>query len=383
MRFSDLTVEFPDSENRLYRRRGQVAAAGEVIVDLVRGNVNNHGMVYPEDTLLEVLTTAAGHAGTYRPAPLGQAAARAAIAEYYAPLDIGTDRILLTPGTSVAYWYCFKLLSEPGDDVLCPAPSYPLFDYIAKLSGTNIRHYRLLEREDWAIDLDYLEAQITVRTRAIILISPHNPTGMVADAAQVERLCEIAARHALPIVSDEVFSEFVFEGAPHAQPAACNAPLVFTLNGFSKMFALPGMKIGWMAVSGDDSLVKKAMTTLELISDTFLPVNEIAQFSVAGIFERGRGFLESYKKRVAHCRGAALSTLAGLPLVAPRGGFYLVLPYERDIDEEALAIELLDDEKVLVHPGYFYDIEGRHLVLTFIQDPNVLTDVLARLKRHL
>ncbi len=383
MRFSDLTIDFPNSRNRLYLRRGEVAARGEAIVDLVRGNVNDHGIVYPEHTLGKVLLDATDRATTYTPDPLGQSRARAAIAAYHAPLEIGTDRILLTPGTSIAYWYCFKLLSEPGDDVLCPAPSYPLFDYIAKLSGTNIRNYRLREENDWAIDLDYLEDQITTRTRAIILISPHNPTGMIADAAQVAGLGEIAERHALPIVSDEVFNEFVFEGPPLPRPAGGNAPLVFTLNGFSKMFALPGIKIGWMAVSGDDSLAKKAMTTLELISDTFLPVNEIAQFSVTGIFEGGQEFLKTYKERVAECRAIALSSLAGSSLVPPRGGFYLVLPYDRDIDEEDLAIELLDEEKLLVHPGYFYDIEGRHLVLTFIHDPDTLTDALPRLKRHL
>jgi alanine-synthesizing transaminase len=383
MRFSDLTIDFPAAENRLYRRRNEIVRSGETIVDLVRGNVNEHGIVYPDSALREVLAQAAGQARTYKPNPLGQEPARAAIAAYYAPLQVGTDQILLTPGTSIAYWYCFKLLSEPGDDVLCPAPSYPLFDYIANLSGTNIRHYRLQEADDWTIDLDYLENQITTRTRAIIVISPHNPTGMVARAAQVADLGKIAERHALPIVFDEVFNEFVFEGSPPARPIGGNAPLVFTLNGFSKMFALPGMKVGWMVVSGDDSLARKAMTTLELISDTFLPVNEIAQFSVAGIFEAGQEFLKTYKQRVAVCRNAALSSLAGSSLVAPRGGFYLVLPYHRDIDEEELAIELLDEEKVLVHPGYFYDIEGRHLVLTFIQDPHVLTDALLRLKSHL
>src|SRR5262249_50894861 len=151
-------------------------------------------------------------------------------------------------------------------------------DYIARLAGVYMRQYRLDESRDWAIDLDHLENQITSGTRAIVLISPHNPTGMVASEDQLRSLAEIASRHALPIISDEVFSEFLFGRDVFPRMAATNAPLVFTLNGFSKMFALPGMKISWMAISGNEALVKKSMAALELISDTFLPVNEIAQF---------------------------------------------------------------------------------------------------------
>ena len=164
--------------------------------------------------------------------------------------------------------------------MLCPQPSYPLFDYIARLAGVEMTHYRLVESRQWAIDLNYVENQITSRTRAIILISPHNPTGMVADEQQLQGLAEIATRHSLAIISDEVFGEFLFGPDAFPRIAATDAPLVFTLNGFSKMFALPGMKIGWMGVTGDTALVKKSMSALELISDTFLPVNEMAQFAV-------------------------------------------------------------------------------------------------------
>ena len=196
----------------------------------------------------------------------------------------------------MSYWYCFKLLAEAGDEILTPQPSYPLFDYIAKLCGVQLRHYRLREDRGWAIDLNHLEDQITTKTRAIVLISPHNPTGMVAGESDLRALAEIAARHNLPIISDEVFSEFLFGMESLPRPASTNAPLVFTLNGFSKMFALPGMKIGWIGLSGDPRLVSKSLSALELISDTFLPVNEIAQFAVPQIFQQGLGFLSDYRK---------------------------------------------------------------------------------------
>jgi aspartate/methionine/tyrosine aminotransferase len=270
----------------------------------------------------------------------------------------------------VSYWYCFKLLAERGDEILCPQPSYPLFDYIARLCGVELTYYRLSEPHGWAIDFDHLESHITARTRAIVLISPHNPTGMVVEASQLARLAEIARRHALPIISDEVFSEFLFGLQQFPRAAATDAPLVFTLNGFSKLFALPGMKIGWMAVTGDDVLVRRALSTLDLISDTFLPVNEIAQFAVADIFRHGKGFLRHYVEWVTRCRDAAVEGLKGVTFVEPRGGFYITVPIA--LDEETAAVTLLEEERILVHPGYFYDILPDHLVMTFIDDPAVL-----------
>ncbi len=370
MFFSDFAANLGGPKNPLYVLHERLKTEGAKVTDLVRGNVNEHGIVYPPDILADILKQAAETARVYRPDSLGQRPAREAIAQYYGGLNVSPGQIVVTPGTSVSYWYCFKLLAEAGDEVLCPQPSYPLFDYIARLAGVYMRHYRLLESQDWAIDLDHLESQITSGTRAIILISPHNPTGMVADEDRLRGLAEIAARHALPIISDEVFNEFLFGFDSFPRIAKTDAPLVFTLNGFSKMFALPGMKIGWMAVSGDEALVKKSVAALELISDTFLPVNEIAQVAVPDIFRRGVDFLKSYKSWVSQCRAAALEGLKGLSFVPPRGGFYITIPIAHD--EEEAAATLLEKEGILVHPGYFYDIAPDHLVMTFIDEPSLV-----------
>jgi aspartate/methionine/tyrosine aminotransferase len=369
------------AKNPLYALRDEILAKGGDVVDLISGNVNEHGIVYPQEKLKRILLGAAEQARVYHPDPLGQKAAREAIARWYGPLGLAPGRILLTPGTSVSYWYCFKLLAEPGSEVLCPRPCYPLFDYIARLCGLRLTHYQLDESRNWAINLAHLEQQITPRTRAIVLISPHNPTGMVADEEQLEALARIAARRELPIIADEVFSEFLFGGGPLPRPAATRAPLVFTLNGFSKMFALPGIKIGWIAVSGDERLAKRAATELEMVSDTFLPVNEIAQFAVPGIFEQGQAFLVQYRAWVAGCRNVAVEKLAGLRFAGPRGGFYLTAGIDRDEDQAAL--EALRHEHLLTHPGWFYEIEPHHLVITFVNDPGRLADALARLRRVL
>jgi alanine-synthesizing transaminase len=370
MFFSELAANLGGAKNPLYVLHERLKTEGHQIIDLVRGNVNEHGIVYPPDILQEILVNAADAARIYRPDSLGQRPARDAIGQYYGKLNIPPEHILITPGTSVSYWYCFKLLAEPGDEILCPQPSYPLFDYIARLAGVHMAHYRLLESRQWAIDLDYLENQITGRTRAIILISPHNPTGMVADSEQLRGLAEIASRHSLPIISDEVFNEFIFGLDAFPRIAVTNAPLVLTLNGFSKLFALPGMKIGWVAITGDEELVKKSMAALELISDTFLPVNEIAQFAVPEIFRRGQDFLAGYKAWVSHCRTAALDGLEGISFVPHRGSFYFTIPISHD--EEQAAATLLEKHRILVHPGYFYDIRPDHLVMTFIDDPGSL-----------
>jgi len=381
MYFSTFATQFPAPKNRLYVHKTKLTEADRQFTDLISGNVNEQGLVFPQDLLKEILSKAAGDATTYKPEPLGQQCARAAIA-FHSRAETTDKQILLTPGTSVAYWYCFKVLCEESDEVLCPSPSYPLFEYIANLCGVLIRHYKLKEIENWAIDFDHLESKITAKTRAIIVISPHNPTGMVVDHFQADKLSEIARHHKLAIISDEVFREFVFQGEGTSL-AKISGPLVFTLNGFSKMFALPGLKIAWMEVSGETDFVKKALAALEIISDSFLPVNEIAQFAVPAIFQKGQSFLAHYQSQIRKRRDIALSELKGLQFAQPSGGFYLVLPYQRDIDDEDLAIELLDEEGILVHPGYFYEIENSHLVLSFTQPATILKDCLRRLRSHL
>ena len=369
MRFSSLSESLSAPKNPLYMAHDELRAANHSILDLVKGNVNEHGIVYPEQTLKEILQNASPLTKVYKPDPLGQLSARESISRYYDG-KIPASQFVLTPGTSVSYWYCFKLLAEPGDEILTPQPTYPLFDYIAQLCGVKLTPYELDESRNWALDLDYLDRQIGSKTRAIVLISPHNPTGMVADMQQLQDLAGIAARYEVPIIADEVFNEFIFSHQTLPRPAFTDAPLVFTLNGFSKMFALPGMKLGWIGISGDDYLVDRSLAALEMISDTFLPVNEIVQFAVPQIFDRGASFLENYKQSIRQCRDIALDCLAGCDFVPPEGGFYITLRIPRD--EEETALELLRDHHVLVHPGYFYDITPNHLVMTYIQSADNL-----------
>ena len=384
--FSKIASQLRGESNDLYRLRGELHAQGHEIRDLVSGNINECGYIFPQNLIEEILARASRGCRVYKPDSFGQRPAREAVSEFYSRSGVAIDPadILITPGSSLAYWYCFRLLADAGDEILCPRPSYPLFDYIALLAGVKLTSYRMSEENGWAIDLEYLEANITTRTRAIALISPHNPTGYVASAEEIAGLSDIARRHNLPIISDEVFSEFLIEPGELPRPATSGAPLVFTLNGFSKMLALPGMKFGWMAVSGDADRARQAMRALELISDTFLPVNEIAQAAAPEFFQLGNAVRFEFSMRIRDAWRLTekhLSETTVCRYEKPRGGFHVVLKLNDDSgdgacdicnNEEDAARRILRENHLLVHPGYFYDMDPHHLVMCFVQKPEII-----------
>jgi aspartate/methionine/tyrosine aminotransferase len=383
VRFSRLASTFPAQPNALYRERDDRLARGLPVVDLVSGNVTEQGIVFPPELLDDIFSAATQRARPYRPNPLGQLPAREAISEYYRGhgTEIPAQQIVLTPGTSLAYWYVFSVFCDPCDEVLAPRPSYPLFDELAGLARVQMTSYRLDETRDWAIDMDSLVGAITQRTRAIILISPHNPTGAVASAEEIDAIAAVAAERRLPIVADEVFGEFLFglDGLP--RPAVTRAPLVVTLNGFSKLLALPGMKLGWMALSGEAPEVARALAAFERISDALLPVNEIVQAAVPRLFSDGRAFADRYRKEIATRRDDFLDILtrsARVSVIAPRGGFYAAVRVNTAWDDETLAMHILRSSDCLVHPGFFYDLDPTHLVLSVVSAPETGRAALSR-----
>lgn len=384
VRFSHLASTFPAQTNTLYRERDQRLRLGLPVIDLVSGNVTEQGIVFPPDLLHDILSDAARRAQSYRPNPLGQLPAREAISAYYRGhgVDVPAAQIVLTPGTSLAYWYAFSVFCDPGDEVLAPRPSYPLFDELANLARVRMTSYRLDETRAWAVDMDSLVAAITDRTRAIILISPHNPTGAVALAEEIEAIAAVAADHELPIVADEVFGDFLFGLDRLPRPAVTAAPLVVTLNGFSKLMALPGMKLGWMAFSGEAPAVTRVLTALERISDAFLPVNEIAQAAVPRIFSDSRAFTDRYQKEIAARRDECLGIItrsARASVIPPAGGFYAALRVNTTWDDETLALHILRATGCLVHPGFFYDLDPTHLVLSVVSAPDAGREALRRI----
>jgi len=381
--FSGITEKLHGESNALYTLRDELKARGQAIQDLISGNINDQGFLFPQALLEKILVRGSRQCKLYHPDSFGQRRAREAVSEYYRSGGhaIDPDRIVITPGSSLSYWYCFKLLADEGDEILCPCPSYPLFDYIALLSGVKLIPYRLDEARNWSIDIDQLEACVSTRTKALVLISPHNPTGRVTSPEEIAGIADVALRHDLAIISDEVFSEFLIGRESLPRPIGSDAPLVFTLNGFSKMFALPGVKFGWMAVSGEPVRVRKALRSLELISDTFLPVSEIIQASAPEIFEHGQSIKLEFAKGIRECWKLAENALASnrhIHYINPDGGFYVTLRLE-NLDEEQAAEAILRENFLLVHPGYFYDMAPDHLILSFVQKPETIRESLPEL----
>ncbi len=386
----------PTDFNPIERTYRGLKDSGHEVIKLFSGNPNDEGFIFPP----EILNEAYGRYfrnQTYHPHSKGLPEARRAIAAYYERQQavVDPENIVLTAGTSESFFYLFSLLTQPGDNVLAPNPAYPLFDEIARLTHILLQPYHLREDRGWAIDLEDLKNATDERTRAIILISPHNPTGHVASRDEIEAVVEWANKKNLAIICDEVFCEFFYGEGSYPRPMAVARPnLCFTLNGLSKMFALPALKLGWIAVTGEKSRVDAAVDRLELTADTFLSCHTPIQHALPDLFTKGESFRKSYVAEVGRRREAMMKEVKIIPTLnthEPIGGFYVMAGVAQDAlrqlglkDEEEFVIELMKREKVFVHPGYFFDYEcGTHVILSFLTAPQKRITGIAGLTRLL
>jgi alanine-synthesizing transaminase len=366
------------SPNRIELARQQ-AAAGAGYIDLTSSNPTSQGLLFPPEILERAARSYWGER-RYRPDPRGQRAAREAVAAYYAQRDpalqIDPEAIFLTASTSEAYSLLFALLSDPGDNVLGPDLTYPLFEYLAAIHRIELRQYVLDEARQWRVDPASLAAQADERTRAVLLISPHNPSGAI-----VRKPIPMLDRLNVPIICDEVFAEFTYR-APSTPPLATLHPdlPVFHLNGLSKLFALPDMKLGWIALN--EPAYRQFGDRLELLNDTFLGANGLIQHMLPTLFAEGMPFVAQMRERVQQNFDMAIELLNKSPHVrvrAPDGGYYLFAQVFDWDDEEELVLHLLD-QGVLVHPGHFYgDVLGTHLMISCLTEPSKLREGLERL----
>lgn len=358
--------------NRIEAEYRRLVADGRKVHRLFDGNPVAAGFHFPREILGRAYAQSFA-AESYHPNPKGQLVARQAIAAYYERHGATADpeHILLTSGTSESFFYLFSLLAKPGDNILAPNPSYPLFEHIAHLTHVEMRSYRLIEEEKWKIDFESLQYATDHHTRAIILISPHNPTGHVATAEEIAAITAWANDHHLPLICDEVFSEFYFGNGEFPRPMKIAKPeLCFTLNGISKLFALPQLKLGWVAVTGEDHRVAEAIDRLELTADTFLSTHIPIQEALPAIFKEGQAFLKAYRDEVYRRRNRVIEILqmhSNLRFAAPMGGFFVMAEVLNEFDEEAFVIRLMEEKGIFVHPGFFYDYEhGTHIIMSCI-----------------
>jgi aspartate/methionine/tyrosine aminotransferase len=359
------------------------SAAGVPLTDLTVSNPTECGFTYDTAGILAALADPAQL--RYAPSPQGAPAARAAIAAYYAErgLEVDPAHVVLTASTSEAYAWCFKLLADPGDSVLIPSPSYPLFDYLAGLESVQTRPYPLRYDGEWHIDFPALDAAITPRTRAVVVVHPNNPTGSFLKRAEYARLAALCQAPGLAIICDEVFADYATAADPARMPslAGTGAVRTFVLNGLSKVAGLPQMKLGWIVVSGPPTERAAALARLEVIADTYLSVGTPVQLALPRLLAGSGALRAQIQARVATNRRALDAVLTGdLPAHAlpAEGGWYAIVRLPAAHSEDTWALALLDRHNVLTQPGYFYDLPvAPALVLSLLPPPDLFAPGVA------
>ena len=364
--------------NRLSVALDARRAAKLPIADLTLSNPTLAGFVYPPD-LLHPLSDARGL--VYDPQPFGSASAREAVSSEFARRDVtvSPSRIVLTASTSEAYSLLFKLLCDPGDVVLVPNPSYPLLDHLTALDGIALEHYPLEYQRGWSIDVDAVRRRLGAAgsppVRAIVVVTPNNPTGSVASASELAALSEVARDRDVSLISDEVFADYPIGipecGSALRQPNA----LTFALGGLSKSVGLPQVKLGWMGVGGPAALVDEAMERLETICDAYLSVSTPVQSAAGALMRAAVPVRHQILQRVRENVERLSTEAAAFPscsVLTVEAGWYAVLRVPRLRGEEAIVLDLLETTGVLVHPGYFYDFEREaYLVISLLPETAV------------
>lgn len=356
--------------NRLSAALVKHRAEGKRVIDLTISNPTECGFEYDCTAILDALKNIS--ALRYEPDARGLEMARRAVSGYYAERDdeIAPNDMFLTTGTSEGYSFVFRLLCNPGDEVLVPTPSYPLLDFLAEIQDVKLVRYPLVYDHGWQIDFHALEGAITSRTRALVVIHPNNPTGHFTKRAEIVRLNEMCVRREIALIADEVFLDFALGQERPVSFAANAAALTFTMSGLSKISGLPQMKLAWLIVNGPANLKTQAIARLEVIADTYLSMNAPVQLAAPVLMDQRREFQRQLMGRVwknlseLDRQLAAQKTCARMEI---EGGWYAVLRVPATRSDEDLAIELLNARGVFVHPGHFYDFASDgHLVVSLI-----------------
>ena len=383
MRFSERTNWNTETTDLAREHRDRIAA-GLPIADLTQSNPTRCGIAYPP-SLLSALTDP--RALVYDPEPCGLLPARQAVSAYYADHGVALDpqQIVLTTSTSEAYSFLFRLLSDPGDEVLILQPGYPLFDFLAALDDVRLKPVPLVYENGWQIDPESIRRAITPRTRAIVVVHPNNPTGHFTKPFEAEQLARLCREFRLSLIVDEVFLDYSFTAQPatSAQPSTFARGLegvpVYVVSGLSKIAALPQMKAAWIAVVGPES--NQALARLEVIADTFLSMNAPVQWALPAWLAGRSAIQQQIRSRVAANLAVLDCALDHNPNPSPNhepdalhavqrlaleGGWYAILRIPALQPDDHTVLALLN-RGVWVHPGYFFGLpESGWLVLSLL-----------------
>ena len=356
-------------------------ASAKKTLDLTESNPTRCGFAY-DPALLSALADRRGLA--YDPHPKGVYAARQAVCGYYQQrgAEVDPEQVIFTASTSEGYTFIFRLLCEPGEEVLVPAPSYPLFEFLASIQDVKLVSYPLIYDHGWQIDLHGLGEALSPRARAILVVHPNNPTGSFVKPAEMDLLDALCRERRLALVADEVFLDYANDGRARPSFASSRQALTFTLSGISKLCALPQMKLAWIVTSGPPELVREAIARLEVIVDTYLSVSTPVQLALPEFLAQRNEIQRQVKERVAANLAELDRQLAAQESVRRldvEGGWYAVLRVPAMLSDEDLAIALLDEQSVVVHPGHFYDFPGEgYLVVSLITPKEAFAEGMRR-----
>jgi alanine-synthesizing transaminase len=341
-------------------------AAGKPLLDLTISNPTECGFDFDRRAILEALANPSSLA--YDPDPRGLLDARQAVAGYYAArgAEVPVDSIVLATSTSEAYSFVFRTLCNPGDEILIPEPSYPLFAFLADIQDVKLVRYPLAYDYGWQINFHALQRGITARTRGVIVVHPNNPTGHFTKPHELEKLNEICATRNLAIIADEVFLDFALQAERPFSFTQNSAALTFTMSGLSKISGLPQMKAAWLVTSGSEQLRAGALARLEIIADTYLSMNAPVQWAIPALLEQRHPFqkqlLERVRRNLAEL-DRQLATQKSCARLVVEAGWYAVLRVPATRSDEELATDLLAQKNIYVHPGHFYDFQSEGFLI--------------------
>lgn len=356
--------------NRLSEALAKHRSSGKPLIDMTASNPTECGFTYDDGAILKALANPAVLA--YEPDPKGLVAAREAIAGYYSARgsNVAVSDIFLTTSTSEAYSFVFLLLCNPGDEILIPTPSYPLFDLLADIQDVRLVRYPLVYDHGWQIDFHALESVVTSRTRGIIVVHPNNPTGHFTKPAELAKLNEICSTRGIALIADEVFLDYSLSEEFTLTFAANSSALTFTMSGLSKISGLPQMKVAWLISTGPPQLKAQALDRLEVIADTFLSMNMPTQVATPTLLRQRDGFQSQLLARVRSNLAELdrqLATQKACSRSKMEGGWYALIRVPATRSDEDLAIDLLATKGVYVHPGHFFDFAAEgFLVISLI-----------------
>jgi aspartate/methionine/tyrosine aminotransferase len=363
-------TEWKLTPNRFTEAQKEVQSSGVDVIDLTVSNPTVADLHYEAETILSALMNPA--AMIYDPQPKGMRSAREAVASYYRRQHetVDPESLVLTTSTSEGYSYVFRLLCNAGDSILVPKPSYPLFEFLADLEDVRLTPYPLIYDHGWQIDFPSLYQAIDHHTRAVVIVHPNNPTGSYVSTQEQRDLNTFCRENGLALIVDEVFLDYAHDGAARPTFATNSDVLTFTLSGVSKISGLPQMKLAWIAASGPGEQVNTAIARLEIIADTYLSMNAPMQLAAPVLLEQRTGVQPLLLDRIRENLAELDRLLAGqksCTRLAVDGGWYVILRVPVTQSDEDLAIHILRQANVLVHPGHFYDFPSDgYLIISLI-----------------